>query len=51
MYKNGSGRGGQVDAKLVRCAVYCRKSTEEGLDQAFSSLDAQDEACASEPAS
>ncbi len=30
----------------VRCAVYTRKSTEEGLDQAFNSLDAQREACA-----
>lgn len=29
----------------VRCAVYTRKSTEEGLDQAFNSLDAQREAC------
>jgi len=28
-----------------RCAVYTRKSTEEGLDQAFNSLDAQREAC------
>ncbi|MDB5308819.1 MAG: Resolvase domain protein [Gemmataceae bacterium] len=31
-------------AKVVRCAVYTRKSTEEGLDQAFNSLDAQREA-------
>ena len=30
----------------VRCAVYTRKSTEEGLDQDFNSLDAQFEACA-----
>ncbi len=29
-----------------RCAVYTRKSTEEGLEQAFNSLDAQREACA-----
>jgi site-specific DNA recombinase len=28
-----------------RCAVYCRKSSEEGLGQAFNSLDAQREAC------
>jgi len=28
-----------------RCAIYTRKSTEEGLDQAFNSLDAQKEAC------
>ncbi|WP_338548795.1 recombinase family protein [Roseovarius phycicola] len=29
----------------VRCAIYTRKSTEEGLDQEFNSLDAQREAC------
>jgi DNA invertase Pin-like site-specific DNA recombinase len=29
-----------------RCALYTRKSSEEGLDQAFNSLDAQREACA-----
>jgi site-specific DNA recombinase len=28
-----------------RCAVYTRKSTEEGLDQEFNSIDAQQEAC------
>jgi site-specific DNA recombinase len=28
-------------AKVVRCAVYTRKSTEHGLDQRFNSLDAQ----------
>ena len=28
----------------VRCAIYTRKSTEEGLNQAFNSLDAQREA-------
>lgn len=31
---------------LFRCAIYTRKSTEEGLDQAFNSLDAQRESCA-----
>jgi site-specific DNA recombinase len=30
---------------MGRCAIYTRKSTEEGLDQAFKSLDAQREAC------
>ncbi len=30
----------------MRCAVYTRKSTEDGLDQEFNSLDAQREACA-----
>ena len=29
------------DTTPVRCAVYTRKSTEEGLDQEFNSLDAQ----------
>lgn len=29
----------------IRCAIYTRKSTEEGLDQAYNSLDAQREAC------
>ena len=29
-----------------RCAIYTRKSTEDGLDQAFNSLHAQREACA-----
>ena len=33
----------QRPAKL-RCAIYTRKSTEEGLDQEFNSLDAQREA-------
>ena len=32
-------------ARSLRCAIYTRKSTEEGLDQAFNSLDAQREAC------
>jgi site-specific DNA recombinase len=27
----------------VRCAIYTRKSTDEGLDQDFNSLDAQRE--------
>ena len=31
---------------LQRCAVYTRKSTEDGLEQEFNSLDAQYEACA-----
>src|SRR5690242_2453908 len=36
---NGSG-----GAKAVRCAIYTRKSTDEGLQQEFNSLDAQREA-------
>ena len=33
--------------KVVRCAIYTRKSTTEGLDSDFSSLDNQREACES----
>ena len=32
--------------KRSRCAIYTRKSSDEGLEQAFNSLDAQREACA-----
>jgi DNA invertase Pin-like site-specific DNA recombinase len=32
--------------KKLRCAIYTRKSTEDGLQQEFNSLDAQYEACA-----
>ena len=31
----------EAPAKQVRCAIYTRKSTEEGLEQDFNSLDAQ----------
>jgi len=31
--------------KTVRCAIYTRKSSDEGLEQDFNSLDAQREAC------
>jgi DNA invertase Pin-like site-specific DNA recombinase len=34
------------NARRLRCAIYTHKSTEEGLDQDFNSLDAQREACA-----
>ena len=33
-------------AEKKRCAIYTRKSTEDGLEQDFNSLDAQKEACA-----
>ena len=36
----GAGRHARV-----RCAIYTRKSSEEGLDQEFNSLQAQREAC------
>jgi site-specific DNA recombinase len=31
--------------KVIRCAIYTRKSSEEGLEQSFNSLHAQREAC------
>jgi DNA invertase Pin-like site-specific DNA recombinase len=37
--------------KIVRCAIYTRKSSEEGLEQDFNSLDAQREAGAAYVAS
>lgn len=45
--KNGNGRtsAAQEETCTIRCAIYCRKSTEEGLQQDFNSLDAQREAC------
>lgn len=36
--------GRRADPPTLRCAVYTRKSTEEGLEQEFNSLDAQREA-------
>lgn len=37
----------ELQKKTVRCAIYTRKSSEEGLEQDFNSLDAQREACES----
>ena len=34
-----------MQKKPVRCAIYTRKSSEDGLEQDFNSLDAQREAC------
>lgn len=34
-----------MNKPLLRCAIYTRKSSEEGLEQGFNSLDAQREAC------
>jgi len=31
--------------RKLRCAIYTRKSTEDGLEQEFNTLDAQREAC------
>lgn len=39
-----NGVNGQADQRVIRCAIYTRKSTEEGLQQDFNSLDAQREA-------
>jgi DNA invertase Pin-like site-specific DNA recombinase len=40
-------RDGKQKAARLRCAIYTRKSSEEGLEQDFNSLDAQRDACAS----
>lgn len=37
----------EIKNKTIRCAIYTRKSCEEGLEQEFNSLDAQREACES----
>ncbi len=36
---------GVIAKPAVRCAIYTRKSSNEGLEQDFNSLDAQREAC------
>ena len=48
----GSSRKATLEAppnlaggRKIRCAIYTRKSSEEGLEQEFNSLDAQREAC------
>jgi site-specific DNA recombinase len=41
---NREGEVQEASPGRLRCAIYTRKSTEEGLDQEFSSLDAQREA-------
>jgi site-specific DNA recombinase len=44
--RNGNGKRAPAEttSKVVRCAIYTRKSTDEGLNQDFNSLDAQREA-------
>jgi site-specific DNA recombinase len=37
----------EASPSIKRCAIYTRKSSEEGLEQSFNSLDAQREACES----
>src|SRR5712675_2756653 len=39
------GQGVTVKVAIRRCAVYTRKSSEEGLEQDFNSLHAQRDAC------
>jgi site-specific DNA recombinase len=41
-----SAKASRPPTRKMRCAIYTRKSSEEGLEQAFNSLDAQREACA-----
>jgi DNA invertase Pin-like site-specific DNA recombinase len=40
-----SAVGAKNSSRKLHCAIYTRKSTEEGLEQDFNSLDAQREAC------
>jgi DNA invertase Pin-like site-specific DNA recombinase len=40
-----AGMAMPATTKKLRCAVYTRKSTDEGLDKEFNTLDAQREAC------
>jgi len=42
---NRSGASANHAPAKLRCAIYTRKSSEEGLEQEFNSLDAQREAC------
>src|SRR6202022_2384958 len=42
---NESDKTPRRSIKKARCAIYTRKSSEEGLEQAFNSLHAQREAC------
>ena len=41
--RNGTKSSGKPGLKVIRCAIYTRKSTEEGLNQEFNTLDAQRE--------
>ena len=40
-------RNGAANSKPIRCAIYTRKSSDEGLEQDFNSLDAQRDAAES----
>ena len=43
--RKSTPRTGTNGKALIRCAIYTRKSSEEGLEQDFNSLDAQRESC------
>lgn len=43
--RRDQGQSTRNSIKIRRCAVYTRKSSDEGLEQSFNSLDAQREAC------
>jgi len=43
--RKSTTRKGMKAKALIRCAIYTRKSSEEGLEQDFNSLDAQRESC------
>ena len=43
--RKGAGAKAPESRVPIRCAIYTRKSSEEGLEQDFNSLDAQREAC------
>jgi DNA invertase Pin-like site-specific DNA recombinase len=43
--ETSAGSGAPAPVRKLRCAVYTRKSSEEGLEQEFNSLHAQREAC------
>ena len=40
-----NARAAAIKPAVLRCAVYTRKSSDEGLEQSFNSLHAQREAC------
>ena len=40
-----AGAQGRNSPRRFRCAIYTRKSSDEGLEQSFNSLHAQRDAC------
>ena len=43
--RTAASRSAADGRRRLRCAIYTRKSSDEGLEQAFNSLDAQRDAC------